>query len=76
MTQLNPYSLFVGLLPKTPLKIATVISSTDESTLVSMDGGLEFEVRGGGKTPGNKVFIRDGVIESDAPSLSAYTATI
>lgn len=64
----NPYLLFKGLIPETPLQVGTVSAlgaPLHQITLV--DGGV-ITARGEA-TLGQKVFVRNGVIEGEAPNL-------
>lgn len=71
----NPYRVFKDLLPESPLLIGTVASSSGDVHVVTLiDGGM-LTVRGEG-TLGQRVFIRDGVIEGTAPSLTAEVIEI
>ena len=64
----NPIALFKEIFPDAPLLIGDVIASEDGlSTVELQDGGIA-QVRGVA-APGQRVFVRDGVIESTAPAL-------
>lgn len=64
----NPIALFKQIFPDAPLLIGEVIASADGlSTVELQDGGIA-QVRGEAP-PGQRVFVRDGVIESTAPAL-------
>lgn len=64
----NIYRTFLGLLPARPLQVGTVLSVAGELTTVELPGGGVLRVRGAA-TVGQRVFVRDGVIEGAAPSL-------
>lgn len=71
----NLYSVFKSLLPDTPLLIGTVESSNgDVHTVRLIDNGT-LVVRGV-STVGARVFVRDGVIEGDAPDLEQLVIEI
>lgn len=64
----NPIALFKEIFPDAPLLIGEVIAGADGlSTVELQDGGIA-QVRGEAP-PGQRVFVRDGVIESTAPAL-------
>lgn len=64
----NPIALFKEVFPDAPLLIGEVTASDGGlSTIELQDGGI-VQVRGDA-TPGQRVFVRDGVIESTAPTL-------
>lgn len=68
----NLYRALRDLLPEAPLQVATVTAvhaATGEST-VTWPGGSQQRVRGTGVTAGQRAFVRSGVIEGGAPSLT------
>lgn len=65
----NPYKLLKNLLPDPPLLIGTVASVSGGTATISLPGGGTVQGRGSA-TVGQQVFVRDGVIEGEAPSLS------
>lgn len=62
---------FKELLPSSPLLIATILTSDNQAntSMVSPIGGGVIKVRGSGEV-GQKVFIRNGLIEGDAPNFT------
>ena len=65
----NPYSVFLELLPATPLQIATVTAIDGDIARLVLPGGGVLTARGVGvRAIGAEVFVRDGVIEGDAPA--------
>ena len=65
----NLYQQLIDLLPKTPLLVGTVAANhTDGTSTVTLLGGSQVRVRGS-RTVGTQVFVKDGVIETDAPAL-------
>lgn len=64
----NPIALFKEVFPDAPLLIGDVIASDGGIATVELQGGAIVQVRGDA-TPGQRVFVRDGVIESTAPVL-------
>jgi hypothetical protein len=78
MNGTNLYRALRELLPEAPLLVATVISvqtSTGTST-VEYPGGNQQRVRGTGAAVTSQVFVRDGVIEGAAPSLTNLTIEV
>lgn len=65
----NLYQQFRALLPEPPLQVGTVTAVTGGVATVQMPGGGLLKARGTA-TPGQKVFVRDGVIEAIAPNLT------
>lgn len=59
------------ILPEPPLLVATVVSvDTDSGTsVVEFPGGNQQTVRGTGVAADLKAFVRNGLIETAAPSL-------
>jgi hypothetical protein len=73
----NAFRQLLDLLPQTPLTIATVVSQhADVTCTVDYPGGSQVRVRGDGFATSSKVFVRDGVIEGLAPSLTAITVEV
>lgn len=59
-----------NLFPGAPLLIGTVTETHADGTLtVQLAGGGQLRVRGDGFEEGDRVFVRDGVIEGSAPAL-------
>lgn len=71
----NPYRRLLNLLPKRPLQVGTVIGSTAGVCTVELPGGGTIQARGD-HTIGASVFVRDGVIEGPAPSLTPISIEI
>lgn len=74
----NLYRALRELLPEPALQVATVISvslGTGES-LVEWPGGSQQRVRGTGVPTGGRVFVRNGVIEGQAPALTLETIEV
>ena len=65
----NLYQQFRSLLPDPPLQVGTVIATNGGVATVQMPGGGLLKARGTALV-GQKVFVRDGVIEAIAPSLT------
>lgn len=71
----NIWKQFSDLVAKPPLQVATVLSVSGDVARVRLPGGGEFLARGDA-APGQKVFVRDGVIEGQAPDLPLYQIEI
>ena len=65
----NLYQQFRSLLPDPPLQLGTVIATNGGVATVHMPGGGLLKARGTALV-GQKVFVRDSVIEAIAPNLS------
>lgn len=65
----NLYQQFRSLLPDPPLQVGTVIATNGGVATVQMPGGGLLKARGTALV-GQKVFVRDGVIEAVAPNLT------
>jgi hypothetical protein len=71
----NAYAKLLDLLPKQPLLVGTLVSTYDDvSILTLIDGGV-VTVRGTG-TVGQNYYVRNGLIESQAPNLTASEIVI
>lgn len=64
----NLFREFTDLLPPRPLQVATVTATDGGTCAVELPGGGVLQVRGDASV-GQRVFVRDGLIESQAPSL-------
>lgn len=64
----NLYGLFKDLIPATPLVIGTVAVSSGDTHQIDLLGGGVIMVRGKASV-GERVFVRNGVIEGVAPLL-------
>lgn len=71
----NPYKRLIGLLPATPLQVGDVTDVTGGIATVELPGGGLLTARGAA-TVGQRVFVRDGVIEGIAPPLTVVTADV
>ena len=65
----NAYLEFLGLLPPRLLLVGTVTSITSGVATVTLPGGGRLQVRGE-TTLGARVFVRDGLIEGPAATLT------
>lgn len=64
----NLFAQFRRLSPDAPLLIGTVTAVSGSEAIVSLPTGGTVRARGEA-TLGGKVWVRDGVIEGDAPDL-------
>ena len=74
----NLYRALRELLPEAPLQVATVVevhTATGEST-IEWPGGSQQRVRGTSVGAPNRAFVRNGVIEGVAPSLTFETIEV
>lgn len=65
----NVFERFRQLLPDPPLQVGTVIEVGSGVVTVELPGGGVTRARGSAAV-GQKVFLRDGVVEAIAPSLT------
>lgn len=75
MTTTNLWKRLKQLLPDAPLLAGVVITDDTYGATVQLPDGSIVAVRGAA-TVGEHVFIRDGLIEGPAPSLSAVLIEI
>jgi hypothetical protein len=71
----NPFVLFQSLLPRRPLEIGTVTAVETGYCTVELPGGGVLRARGQARL-GDKVFVRDGAIEGEAPDLPVVTIDV
>ena len=64
----NIFKQFERLLPARPLQVGTVLSLVGGIAKVELPGGGILQARGQA-TAGQRVFVRDGLIEGVAPNL-------
>ena len=64
----NPYRHLINILPQRPLQVGDVLQMSNGVSIVELPGGGRLTARGDA-TVGQRVFVRDGVIEGSAPSL-------
>lgn len=65
----NIYRQFLDLLPKLPLEVGDVTAIAAGVATITLPGGGLIQARGEA-TVGQRVFVRDGVIEGPAPTLT------
>lgn len=71
----NLFKVFKDLIPDHPLLVGTVIVVETGQCLIQLPGGAYVTGRGDGVV-GQKVFIRDGVIEGQAPNLTVQVIEV
>jgi len=64
----NIYRQFLDLLPPRPLEVGNVVAINGGVATIVLPGGGSLQARGSAAV-GQRVFVRDGVIEGDAPDL-------
>jgi hypothetical protein len=69
----NFYRQFIGLLPARPLQVGTVTAVDGGVATIELAGGGILQARGDA-TVGQRVFVRDGAIEGQAPTLTYVEA--
>lgn len=65
---LNPFRELLGLLPDSPLQVASVVSVSGGVTTLQLPGGGRAQALGTAAV-GAMVFFRNGAIEGVAPNL-------
>lgn len=68
MASTNLFAAFIELLPSYPLQVATITAIEGEVARLALPGGGVLTARGAGAV-GDQVFVRDGVIEAQAPAM-------
>ena len=71
----NPYTRFLALLPPKPQLVGTVSAVSGSVATVTLEGGGQLQARGQ-VTVGDRVFVRDGLIEGEAPALTYISAEV
>lgn len=71
----NPYQLLLATLPARPLLVGDVLEISGGLATVELPGGGQLQARGEA-TVGARVWVRDGVIEGPAPTLTYVTAEV
>lgn len=71
----NVYRDFLDLLPPRPLQVGTVLSISSEVSTIELPGGGILQARGQ-STVGQRVFVRDGLIEGAAPNLPVVVIAV
>ena len=78
MTTNNLYRALKELLPDAPLQVATVlfVDGPNGTSTIEWPGGAVQTVRGTAVQVGAMAFVRSGVIEGPAPSLTLETIEV
>lgn len=71
----NIFREFLNLLPQRPLQVGTVLAVSGSQCSVELPGGGILQARGTASV-GAQVFVRDGLIEGAAPSLTITTIEV
>ncbi|MDP2262692.1 MAG: hypothetical protein Q8K24_05985 [Hydrogenophaga sp.] len=71
----NPFKALQDLVARPALQIGTVTSVNGGVAVVELPGGGSIQARGDADVA-DRVFVRDGVIESKAPSLPILTIDV
>jgi len=71
----NPHARFLALLPPKPRQVGTVIAVDGEVATVELPGGGQLQALGAAVV-NDRVFVRDGVIEGEAPNLTYISAEV
>lgn len=66
---MNLFAQFQKLIPQTPLQVGDVAAVSGGVATITLPGGGTIQARGTA-TVGQRVFVRDGLIEGLAPSLT------
>ena len=67
---LNPYAVFLDLLPKRPRQVGLVDSVSGDMATIILEGGGGVLQAIGKTEAGKRVYVRDGQIEGEAPNLT------
>lgn len=71
----NLYKQFMDLQSPKPLEVGTVAFVVNGVATIDLPGGGRLQARGSAQA-GQRVFVRDGVIEGEAPSLTYTQAEV
>lgn len=66
---MNLYKKLKSILPDPPLLVGDVAAFDDGTAIIDLPDGGQVTARGAA-TVGDRVFVRDGLIEGSAPALS------
>ena len=65
----NPFRVFMDLMPARPWLVGTVTAVDGDMATITLPGGGILQAHGQA-TVDQRVFVRDGVIEGEAPTLT------
>lgn len=71
----NAFSKLLALLPKSPQQVGDVVAYADGVATVQLPGGGVINAVGAA-TVGQRVFVRGGAIEGEAPALPVVAAEV
>lgn len=71
----NPYSRWLALQAPKSRQVGTVVATIGDVATIELPGGGYLQAIGQA-TIGDRVFVRDGLIEGDAPTLTYVTALV
>ena len=71
----NLYKQFMDLQSPKPLEVGTVAFVVNGVATIDLPGGGRLQARGSAQA-GQRVFVRDGVIEGEAPTLTYTQAEV
>lgn len=71
----NPLAAFKALFPDSPLLVGDVVLVDGQVVRVELPDGAQITVRGDA-TVGQRVFVRGGLIEGPAPTLTVVTIEV
>ncbi len=74
----NIYRALKEILPQAPLTVVVVaaVDTGQRTSIVTAPGGAQQRVRGADLPVGSRAFVRDGVIEGEAPDLLNLTIEV
>ena len=72
---MNLQKRFLALIPDAPLLVGDVLAVSDGIAQIELPGGGLVHARGEA-TAGQRVFVRDGAIEGQAPALDYVEAEV
>ena len=67
---LNPYAVFLDLLPKRPRMVGVVETVSGDAVSIVLEGGGGRVQAIGKATVGQRIYVRDGLVEGEAPNLT------
>lgn len=71
----NVYQQFMALLPARPLLVGQVVAAAGGVATVELPGGGTVQARGDAVV-GQRVWVRDGAIDGEAPALTYVSAEV
>lgn len=71
----NPYSRWMALQAPKPRQVGTVVAVDGDVATIELPGGGRLQAVGQAAVD-DRVFVRDGLIEGEAPTLTYITAVV